>query len=65
MSNKEYDENYLNKFVVEHEDGEVQEIDIQQQRHILLDGSTFKCHIHEIDDTMFAGTDSFNDEEID
>ena len=65
MSNKEYDENYLNKFVVEQEDGEIENVLIEQQRYILTDGSTFKCHIHEIDDTMFAGTDSFNDEEID
>lgn len=65
MANKEYDESYLNKIVVEIENGEVQEIDIQQQRHILLDGSTFKCHVNEIDDTMFTGKDSFSDEEID
>lgn len=64
MNNKEYDENYLNKAVTDQEDGEVFEIKIQEQRHILTDGSTFKCHIHEIDDTMFIALDSFSDEEI-
>jgi len=63
MINKEYDEQYLNNYVVEHEDGEIQEVDIQEQRYILTDGSTFKCHIHEIDDTIEISKDSFSDQE--
>lgn len=64
MVNRDYDENYLNKYVVEHEDGEIAEVKINEQRYILTDGSTFKCHIHEIDDTMYDTVDSFSDEEV-
>lgn len=64
MVNRDYDENYLNKFVIEHEDGEIAEVKVNQQKYILTDGSTFKCHIHEIDDTMYAIADSFSDEEV-
>lgn len=64
MVNRDYDENYLNKYVVEHEDGEIAEVKINEQRYILTDGSTFKCHIHEIDDTISLGVDSFSDEEV-
>jgi hypothetical protein len=63
MANENYDEKYFNKLIQKEEDGEVSELSVEQQRYILTDGSTFKCHIHEIDDTMLSITDSFSDTE--
>lgn len=64
MINKDYDENYLNQDIVEHEDGEIAELKVNEQRYILTDGSTFKCHINEMDDTTHEAVDSFSDEEV-
>jgi hypothetical protein len=61
MTNENYDEEYLNKAIQEQEDEEIENVSIEQQRYILTDGSTFKCHIHEIDDTILSIADSFSD----
>jgi hypothetical protein len=63
MTNQNYNEEYLNKVIQKEEDGEISDVSIEQQRYILTDGSTFKCHIHEIDDTILSITDSFSDTE--
>ena len=64
MSTEKYNENYINKIILEQEEYTIDYEDIVNQRHVLSNGSTFKCHINEIDSTKSDIIDSsFNEED--
>jgi len=68
MSIEKYNQEHMNNFILEQEELEIIEEDISAQRHILSNGSTFKCHINEInlikDDIIDSSFNEEDDDEI-